>query len=91
MVKLFRVSCRVWGGDDGLVYLGLVVEMCEGGTLREALEADDYATAIDEAQRRALAPGRRARHGVFVFQGRGASRPQGAERPPRRLAGGGAR
>jgi serine/threonine protein kinase len=33
-------------------YLGLVVEMCAGGTLREALEADDYATAIDEAQRR---------------------------------------
>ena len=33
-------------------YLGLVVEMCAGGTLREALEADDYATAVDEAQRR---------------------------------------
>ena len=32
-------------------YLGLVVEMCAGG-LREALEADDYATAVDEAQRR---------------------------------------
>jgi len=33
-------------------YLGLVVEMCAGGTLREALEDDDYATAVDEAQRR---------------------------------------
>ena len=33
-------------------YLGLVVEMCAGGALREALEADDYATAVDEAQRR---------------------------------------
>ena len=33
-------------------YLGLVVEMCAGGTLREALDADDYATSIDEAQRR---------------------------------------
>ena len=33
-------------------YLGLVLEYCEGGTLREALEADDYATAVDEAQRR---------------------------------------
>ena len=33
-------------------YLGLVLEYCEGGTLREALAADDYATAVDEAQRR---------------------------------------
>ena len=33
-------------------WLGLVLEYCEGGTLREALEADDYATAVDEAQRR---------------------------------------
>ena len=33
-------------------YLGLVVEMCAGGALREALEAEDYATAVDEAQRR---------------------------------------
>ena len=33
-------------------YLGLVLEHCEGGTLREALAADDYATAVDEAQRR---------------------------------------
>ena len=33
-------------------FLGLVLEYCEGGTLREALAADDYATAVDEAQRR---------------------------------------
>ena len=33
-------------------WLGLVLEYCEGGTLREALEAEDYATAVDEAQRR---------------------------------------
>ena len=33
-------------------FLGLVLEYCEGGTLREALEAEDYATAVDEAQRR---------------------------------------
>jgi len=33
-------------------YLGLVLEHCEGGTLREALAADDYATAVDEGQRR---------------------------------------
>ena len=33
-------------------YLGLVLEYCEGGTLREALAVDDYATAVDEAQRR---------------------------------------
>ena len=33
-------------------YLGLVGEMCAGGALREALEAEDYATAVDEAQRR---------------------------------------
>ena len=26
--------------------------MCAGGALREALEAEDYATAVDEAQRR---------------------------------------
>ena len=32
-------------------WLGLVLEYCEGGTLREALDADD-ATSIDEAQRR---------------------------------------
>ena len=31
-------------------FLGLVLEMCAGG-LREALEAEDYATAVDEAQR----------------------------------------
>jgi tRNA A-37 threonylcarbamoyl transferase component Bud32 len=33
-------------------FLGLVLEYCEGGTLREALAVDDYATAVDEAQRR---------------------------------------
>ena len=32
-------------------WLGLVVEYCSGGDLREALDADD-ATSIDEAQRR---------------------------------------
>ena len=33
-------------------WLGLVVEYCEGGDLREALDADDYATSVDEEQRR---------------------------------------
>ncbi len=32
-------------------WLGLVVEYCAGGDLREALDADD-AASIDEAQRR---------------------------------------
>ena len=34
------------------LWLGLVVEYCEGGDLREALDADDYATSVDEEQRR---------------------------------------
>ena len=33
-------------------WLGLVVEYCAGGDLREALDADDYATSVDEKQRR---------------------------------------
>ena len=33
-------------------FLGLVLEYCEGGTLREALAVDEHAKAIDEAQRR---------------------------------------
>ena len=33
-------------------WLGLVVEFMAGGTLREALDAEDYAAAVDEARRR---------------------------------------
>ena len=33
-------------------FLGLVLEYCEGGTLREALAVDEHAKTIDEAQRR---------------------------------------
>ena len=86
MVKLESAHRQVFGVvTTDSSFLGLVLEYCEGGTLREALEADDYATAVDEAQRAALALGRGARHGVFVFQGRGASGPQDVERPPRCL------
>ena len=33
-------------------WLGLVVEFMAGGTLREAIDRDDYAAAVDEAWRR---------------------------------------
>ena len=33
-------------------WLGLVVEFCGGGTLREALDPDDYLVHIDEKQQR---------------------------------------
>ena len=54
MVKLRSPRIvQVFGGvTTDSSFLGLVLEYCEGGTLREALEADDYAPAVDEAQRR---------------------------------------
>ena len=78
----------VWGGYDGRVVPGPRRGECAGG-LREALEAEDYATAVDEAQRRRWLPDVALGMSCLYPRGRGASRPQDVERPPRRLAAAG--